>query len=370
MDILVYDTNFNAVGIVDIFESIVWTDRYRGYGDFELYTEFNPSLLTLLKPDYYIKIKDSENHMIIESIEIKTDVEKGNKLIFRGRSLLSMLDRRIIFQRSVFNLNMTQDVITTLLLQNVISAPGQPQRNIPNFTYTNSADPLVLTPTVPHAEFYTENLYEIIHFLCERSNFGMKLVLNSSNQFVFSLYAGKDRSYSQSTNPYVVFSPNFDNLISSDYFYSKQTKKTIALISGDAYNGMPRPTLDFDPWENDTTDPHYPTIRTGLDRREVFVDAPDLSKIDPSTGTPFAGATYNQMMYERARQELNQMTEYEVFDGQISTTSGYTYGTDFFLGDIVQIEDAFGNKGRTRVVELTISENSSGFFTNPTYEKV
>ena len=44
MDIYVMDTNFKVVGIIDTYASLIWTDRLRGCGDFEIYTPFNMSL--------------------------------------------------------------------------------------------------------------------------------------------------------------------------------------------------------------------------------------------------------------------------------------------------------------------------------------
>ena len=37
MEILVLNTNFETVYIVDSFKSMIWTDRYNEYGDFEIY---------------------------------------------------------------------------------------------------------------------------------------------------------------------------------------------------------------------------------------------------------------------------------------------------------------------------------------------
>lgn len=36
MDVTVLNTNLDAVSIVDVYESFIWTDRYYEYGDFEL----------------------------------------------------------------------------------------------------------------------------------------------------------------------------------------------------------------------------------------------------------------------------------------------------------------------------------------------
>ena len=97
MEIYVLNTNFESVAVVDEFESLIWTDRYDEAGDFELYMSMDKRLLEYLRKDYYLWNADSEHMMIIEGINIVSDVEEGNKLIVSGRSLESILDRRIIW---------------------------------------------------------------------------------------------------------------------------------------------------------------------------------------------------------------------------------------------------------------------------------
>ena len=81
MEVLVLDTEFRAVTVIDNFESLIWTDRYYEAGDFEIYTAATVEMLQVLKLDYYLWCKESEHVMIIEAIEIKTDPEEGNKLV-------------------------------------------------------------------------------------------------------------------------------------------------------------------------------------------------------------------------------------------------------------------------------------------------
>ena len=38
MEVLVLNTEFESVAIIDTFESLIWTDRYYEAGDFEIYT--------------------------------------------------------------------------------------------------------------------------------------------------------------------------------------------------------------------------------------------------------------------------------------------------------------------------------------------
>ena len=66
MDILVLDTNFVAKAIVDTYESLIWTDRFNAYGDFEIYTAIDLRVLNNLKKDYYLLTQKSEHVMIID----------------------------------------------------------------------------------------------------------------------------------------------------------------------------------------------------------------------------------------------------------------------------------------------------------------
>ena len=37
MQIIVLNTNFENIGVLDTYKSLIWTDRYSSCGDFEIY---------------------------------------------------------------------------------------------------------------------------------------------------------------------------------------------------------------------------------------------------------------------------------------------------------------------------------------------
>ena len=49
MDLIVLNTNLDAVSIVDVYESFIWTDRYYEYGDFELFTSMTSTILSYIR---------------------------------------------------------------------------------------------------------------------------------------------------------------------------------------------------------------------------------------------------------------------------------------------------------------------------------
>ena len=93
MEAWILDQNAASLAVLDTFQSFIWTDRYRGYGDFEIYMPAETSALSYLKEGNYLVTKDSDRMMIIEDIQVDTDAENGNHLIVTGRSLESILCR-------------------------------------------------------------------------------------------------------------------------------------------------------------------------------------------------------------------------------------------------------------------------------------
>ena len=107
MDLYILDSSLNEIAVIDNYTSLIWTRRYYSPGDFELYIAADKSLFEYLKIGSFIKREDDNSVMVIETIQIKTDVENGDYFTITGRSLESIIERRIfIFQT---NLNSESD---------------------------------------------------------------------------------------------------------------------------------------------------------------------------------------------------------------------------------------------------------------------
>ena len=61
MELLVLNQSFESIAVIDNYKSMIWTDRYNAYGDFEICFAMDIKLLNVLKEDYYIWSKDSEH---------------------------------------------------------------------------------------------------------------------------------------------------------------------------------------------------------------------------------------------------------------------------------------------------------------------
>lgn len=352
MDITVLNTDLDAISIVDTYESFIWTDRFWQYGDFELYTAMQEGLLEYIRQDYYLQNRNSEHVMIIEKIQIVSDVEDGNHVTVTGRSLESILDRRIVWGQKTISGNL-QNGIKTLLNENVIS-PSDSNRKIPNFIFEESTDEAITSLKI-EAQYTGNNLYDVIQKICEEQGIGFKVTLNEEKQFVFKLYAGTDRSYDQTDVPYVIFSPNFENIINSNYIESKASLKNVTLVGGEGEGSARR----------------YTTVGSGsgLDRRELFTDARDISS-DVGDGETLTETEYTAQLQQRGKEKLAENTDITSFEGQVETTIMFKYGEDFFNGDIVQIANEYGHETKARILEIVTSENEDGTSVYPTFKTI
>lgn len=352
MDLMILDTNKDPLCILDIYNSFIWTDRYFSYGDFELHASVSDEVLEYLKQDYYIINANSNHVMIIEKLLINSDIENGNTITVSGRSLESLLERRIIWNRTTLSGNL-QNGIKKLLNENIIS-PSDSNRKIENFIFEESTDSAITGLTID-GQYTGDNLYEVIASICQENGIGFEITLNDSKQFVFKLYSGVDRSYGQSANPYVVFSPNFENMVESNYMESKMALKNVTLIGGEGEGNARK----------------YTSVgtATGLDRRELFTDARDVQAEDDE-GNAISEAEYLKQLEQRGREKLAENIAVVAFEGQADVVSMFAYGSDFFMGDIVQIADEYGHETKSRMVELVSSESEEGVSTYPTFASV
>lgn len=346
MELYVLNKDMQAIHLLDTFESLLWTERYYECGDFEISSPASIELLKTFEKENYLWSKDSDTVMIIEDLEISSDQDKGTLFSVTGRSLESILERRIVWNPTVLTGNL-QDGIEKLLNENVIS-PTIQERKIENFLFEQSADEQITKLTV-EAEYDGDNLYEVIQTLCKTNSVGFKVVINDKNQFVFKLYSGVDRSYNQNEVPYVLFSPKFDNIINSNYLESNKTLKTVALVVDGKEDKRKTVVVEA---EGDA--------KTNLERRELYV----------SSSVSSDESDVISKMKETGKVELTKNTITKTFEGEVESTQLYVYGEDFFIGDIVQVVNEYEVEAKTRVVEVVTSQTLEENKIYPTFETV
>lgn len=349
-----YNTTTNSyqkTAVIDEYVSIIWITRFYKAGNFELYIpasiqnfkQFTPGKIEIL-----LTRDDWDGAMIVEGINLKTDPENGDYLTVTGRSAESILGRRIIPQQTNFT-GTAENCIRSLINQNVIN-PTNANRKINNFVlgpaqgYTDTIDKQVTG----------KNLLDTISEICAAYGYGFRVTFDGTN-FNFNLYKGTDRSTDQTTNPPVVFSPDYENLGNTEYTYDLQQFKTAVYVAGEG-EGSNRKIYALG----------Y-TAASDMFRREIWVDSRNTSSTTESGElTP---EEYNAIMGEQAKEALRENMFQLDFNGEILNANSYVYGVDYSLGDKVSVINEYGIKGTTNVSEITEVEDESGYKLVPTFSE-
>lgn len=374
MEAIVLNTELEAVGIIDVYESFIWTDRYNERGDFEISLPIKNGIPDFIQKDYYLINPESDHVMIIDTIQISTDVETGPSFLVRGRSLESILDRRIVWTKTTFEAATTTDPKPNLqngikkLIDDAIINPALSTRKIDNFIFEESTDEKVTKLTF-EAQYFGEDLYTIITKLCKENDIGFKITLNENYQFVFKLYAGVDRSYGtedepQEENPYVVFSPRFDNVLNTSYLDSNESFKNVTLVGGESEKD--------DNGEEISRDTYVVALagyQVGMTRRETFTDANGVNR-NVGSEDALTEDQYQAHLRQAGIDTLIDNTIVTAFDGEVDPSMMYVYGEDYFIGDIVQIENEYGQEGQAYISEYIMSCDEGGTSAYPTFTTI
>jgi hypothetical protein len=353
MDIYILDSNFNIAAVEDAYQSLVWNERYNSPGDFELVIPANSLSVPYIAMDNYIYIETSNKMMIVEQQQPYADADDGNSIIFRGRSLESILDRRIVWSQTSISGNVHAAI--KQLITDAIINPSEEGRKISNFIFEDSTDSNVLSLTMEEAQFTGDNLLEVIQTICKQFKLGFQIILNAAKQFVFKLYAGVNRTKEQTVIPQVEFSLNNDNLFSSKLTIDKTGYKNVTLIAGEG-EGVARRTQTYG-------------SASGLSRREYFTDARDISS-NAGSEEAIPDAQYNQMLIERGKQQLDEQIITQEIEAEVDTspTAMYIFNKDYFLGDLVENVNIYGTRSVSRVVEMTMSITANEYKFYPIFE--
>lgn len=372
MEALILDEEWETVAVLDTFQSFIWSDRYRGYGDFEVYLPASHPISENFKMGYYLMLHGSDRLMVIETIEIDTDAEDGDKMTVTGRSLESFLDRRIVWERTTLS-GKLPEAIEKLLNENAIN-PNFSMRKIPNLIFKTPTDSRIKTLEVD-TQFYGDNLYDAINSLCEEADVGFCIRPDFDNHnMIFELYKGEDRSYDQEELPWVVFSPKYENLMSTKYIESKVDLKNIALILGTEIPETEEETASPAPAGDSYTSMVGDYDASGLNRREMFVDASSTSDryydSDLGESVRLDYGEYISILDSKGSEALSNKKETASFSGEIVQTSQFTLNEDFFIGDIVQIDNNYGKELKVTISEIVFSQDESGESVMPTFSAI
>lgn len=367
----IYDPDRVRIGILDAYTSIIWKTEFYGAGEFEVYVPLNDQNKEFLSIGNFVARSNDPVIGIIEASETIWSPTEGRMLIASGRLAKCILDRRIIMRLSGEGTAMrnfatelsgdVEDAVRTLYSNNIISSMHT-ARNVDFLKLGNKtgATNLIVDEEGNEAskQVIWDNLLEYTDDLLEEYGLGSLIRLGDDKNLYIDTYQGMNLSVANRSNiEPIIFSQQFDNLLSSDWLINLQTQKNVAVIGGEG-EGKDRMVQAIN---------H--AVVAGIDRKEMYVDATMISKIwedEYGNNHMYSDSVYASMLRTRGMQELSALSLGErILKGSTDlTNSNLTFGFagDYYVGDTVTFsDDALGVYTNVKILSATEVQDDQGY---------
>ena len=371
----ILDPDFELYDVVRNYQSMIWTDKYYEAGDFELYIPADEyamkNYVNMSKTNHYYIIKDIKDGeddylkdiMIISNIESVTDVEGGKHLVITGRSAKHLLSQRIVWGKTNLSGELEQQ-LRKVVEDNAIN-PGKQERVIPRLILGTESG----IKDIINVQTSGKQLDKLVSEVCKSYNCGWDIKFNiRTKKLEFTVYKGVDRSYSQTgsldtRNPYVVFSTKFDNLLSTKYIVNTENYKNLAYVEAlyTEYN-KEKDENEFKDYSQEVRPEKVDKAARGFDRYELYVDG---SSINAEYAANLN--VYGYLLQQKGKTELKKYDNTTEISGKVIPNITFKVYEDYFLGDLVTIQNEYDQKFDARVTSITFTETVEKRQTIPSF---
>jgi len=371
VDLYTLNRKFLKQDLIEVFKSVIWTERYYGDSEVELVVPVTSESIKALPEGAFLGLDGSSEIMIIETASI----EQGDLKVV-GMSLLPWLNNRFIrvsnkHDEKTWTYGALSPGHALWAIVYYMCCVGSPYLNgsintgIPNpqrlaipglglRDYDKSG--VATTFAIPYGP-----VYDAMREIATGYEIGMQITLESVSDTAYFLgfrsYKGLNRTSNQTANPIVRFSPAMESLINIKELRSIAALKTLAFAFAsnlDAASGLNAGT----PGSSALTGDQY----TGFDLRALQVFADDITK-DSVEGS---ASTLLTALNSRAAVALSNNSFIRMVDGEIVPTNQFQYGRDYNLGDIIEVQGNSDIVQTSRVTEYIRAQDEAGERAYPT----
>jgi hypothetical protein len=361
MDLVTLDpATFMPAKMVEQYDSLIWTERFNTVSEFQIKTGLVEEFMDLLPEGTWLSLRESTEPMVVETHQIERKKNSPAVLTIQGRGMESLLDRRQAL--SSLTPGSTSDwavvaktpsdvayyIMKKICVDGMLDSRDIFEPSIVQFP--TPAD--YLTSTGPNRNFLVPRgnlLSQVLTLLQTEAKAdpsttpATPAVVQhgirgrrpaSAGAMAIELYTGTDRTAT------IRFDANRRLLNDGTYLFSKVGSATDAYVLG--------PSLTYN--MSKSTSP-----ASGINRRVILVDATSSTITDGSA------------LQAQGNTSLAEAHETAIFDGSINEDiNPYTFGVDYFLGDIVNLIGDYGLSERARVTEFIRAKDATGIKRYPT----
>lgn len=300
---------FELLGVINDYESLQFIRRFYTVGEFELHININKAYTDVLIKNNLILLGTSFNKVgIIMHRELEQDDNGNDTLTVKGSTLKGIMSRRLIMPPvngdGYDNESGAIETILKNFANNNVVNPTDAARKIPQVVIAADQKRGKQDSWRSRLEVLSDKLAEI----GEYAQLGWDVVLDIVNKhWVFDVIEGKNLTTGQDSLPPVIFSTDFNNILTPHFTQSLLGTANVGYAGG----------------KGEETDRLIQKIgnTSGLERIESFLDCSNAEDVTE--------------LLNLGQQKLDELKEIKTFELSIIPDNSFIYEEDYDLGDFV-----------------------------------
>lgn len=313
MQFIIFDKNFQTIGSIQVFNTLLWYRRYYSPGIFELHVPAD--YFDLINNGQYLYRNDRTELGVIREVNFSRG-EKGEKTAYcKGYFAEHLLNNNVIYP--AFNRTGTPEILARSVVEQHIINPLVTDRKIRNIKLGE----LQRIGTSVTLQNTGDNVGDRLYDMLKTQEMSQRLVFDYlENSLAYEVWKGLDRRDTQDVNSWAIFSDYFCNIKNAQYDRDNSDSRNFAYVAGEG-EGAARTVVEVDIRQNPDEE-----------RRELWVDARDLQQ--HSDNVDYTDAQYRDLLFQRGLEKLADYTSIEKVDSDVDPSANLIYGKDYDLGDL------------------------------------
>ena len=221
MKLIVLDKDFQTMGSVPLFRTLIWARRYEKLGCFELYT--SKDYFHLLNTGRYLYRSDADELGVIDEVNYSQDENGARESYAKGNFAEKLLADRVI--ETTVRLAGNVEVALRSLVQRTAIEPAESDRKIKHLRLGDVSGIQSTIEIQATGDNLSDKLYEVGNTL-EISHRVRYDYL--TDDLAFEVWQGKDRRDTQEENSWAIFSNSFYNNRNVIYNRNERSYKKFA----------------------------------------------------------------------------------------------------------------------------------------------
>ena len=338
IELNVFTYDFERIGTIEHYKNLSIERNYYQRSVLELEIEATDRNVELLQKHNVLTTTTNINFGYIITHFGYADDDDGERIKVFAYSLNHLFDWRTTIKQERYTGN-AETVLKRFITNHCITTSAN--RVIPHLVIAENSGIDITTESTATGKNLEEHAFEF----CQKHEMTVDVLMNhQTKQYEVYTWQGEDKSEGVNENP-VKFSKEFENVASVEFVHDESEYRSTAYVAGEGEGNAREVVIVNDSY-------------SGLNRKEVFIDARDLQSTyynDNNEEVMISSSEYKQMLNYRGLESLSEMKVIETFEGEVIDTQ-FRYGIDYSLGDIVSFRsDRLNRILHTRVTSVLIS---------------